>query len=209
MNLLSDSDAHIQKHRQLKLQLLEIEADFADSDSPGPSDVEVQALEAQGLASSTLLPRSTAHAMPLYKWQVTFNGLDSQNTLLPFLEQVDELCLARDVTYESLFISAIDLFTEPARSWYVANKQLVSDWHELVALLKNVSFQQTTIAKSNFNLTVFYRAMTRTSLYLWLESTDSTLVYLLPLAKLIRLLMFASVWCLSIWNIPHLQISLL
>lgn len=69
----------------------------------------------------------------VYKWGVTFTG---KSDLLTFLERVEELRAARGVSYEALFRSAIDLFSDKALCWYRSNKDRVNSWQALVDLLK-------------------------------------------------------------------------
>ncbi|KAK4883814.1 hypothetical protein RN001_000085 [Aquatica leii] len=70
---------------------------------------------------------------PVRCWDLKFLG-DKKGTLVnAFLERVDELCLARHVTFEELFNFAIDLFV----IWYRAVRCSVTDWQSLPEQLRD------------------------------------------------------------------------
>lgn len=57
-------------------------------------------------------------------------------SLSAFLERVDELRIARNVSLEMLFDSAIDLFRGKALIWFRAYRSSVTDWDGLTKLLR-------------------------------------------------------------------------
>lgn len=74
-------------------------------------------------------------SIPVYKWNITkFNG--ESNLLFSFLNRVDELAKARNVSKDDLLSSAADLFTDKAYIWYKSIASSVKDWEHLVSLLK-------------------------------------------------------------------------
>lgn len=75
-------------------------------------------------------------SVPVAKWDIKFTGEKKSLSLNAFLERVDELCVARYVSREELFDSAIDLFAGRALVWYRATRKSVSDWNELVSQLR-------------------------------------------------------------------------
>lgn len=79
----------------------------------------------------------TAKAVPVYKWNVRFDGGSPNSSVVAFLERVDELAQARSVSKNDLFSSAVDLFSGKALIWYRSIKNTVSDWDSLVSLLKH------------------------------------------------------------------------
>lgn len=84
--------------------------------------------------SSPRLPsRNVSRIVPIFKWGVQFNG---SGELMVFLERVEEMREARGVSKETLFKSAIDLFSEKALSWYRSVRSEVVSWDSLVGLLK-------------------------------------------------------------------------
>lgn len=74
--------------------------------------------------------------VPVSKWGLQFTGEKKSLSLNAFLERVDELCVARYISREELFDSAIDLFAGKALVWYRATRRSVSNWGELVAQLR-------------------------------------------------------------------------
>ncbi|KAK9688531.1 Retrotransposon gag protein [Popillia japonica] len=70
------------------------------------------------------------------RWNLKYSGDNSGLSLNAFLERVEELMLARNVTKEQVFRSAIDLFSSRALIWYRANRKALSDWDELVVALR-------------------------------------------------------------------------
>lgn len=97
---------------------------------------EDQALE-QGLESLQLRPCSNVPVyskfVPVHSWNLKFDGSNSVNA---FLEQVDELRIARNVSKERLFDSAVDLFEGQTLAWYRAVKHRVNNWDMLVTKLR-------------------------------------------------------------------------
>ncbi|KAK4879247.1 hypothetical protein RN001_007393 [Aquatica leii] len=56
--------------------------------------------------------------VPVYKWGLKFSGEPKGLSIGAFLERVDELQIARGVSEEELFLSALDLFTGRALNWF-------------------------------------------------------------------------------------------
>lgn len=75
--------------------------------------------------------------IPVSKWNLKFSGDTSRHSLSSFLEQVEELCISRNVSKEQLFKSATDLFEGKALIWYRAKRQNICDWRSLVIELKD------------------------------------------------------------------------
>lgn len=80
--------------------------------------------------------QNVGKGIPVYKWNLHFSG-DDNFSLKSFLDRVDELSVARRVTKDDLFASAIDLFSGSALLWYRSIRQSVKDWDELVFSLKH------------------------------------------------------------------------
>lgn len=79
---------------------------------------------------------TSAKSIPVYKWNLQFSGLNSKESLMSFLEKVEDLREARSLTEHQLFTSAHDLFSGFALQWYRNVKSEVSSWKELVKCLK-------------------------------------------------------------------------
>lgn len=75
-------------------------------------------------------------SVPVFKWNVTFSGQIQREGLLSFLEKVEELRIARNISKEELFTSAIDLFSGQALLWFRNIKSHISNWEELVHNLR-------------------------------------------------------------------------
>lgn len=73
--------------------------------------------------------------LPIYKWDIKFNGDSDELTVYEFLDQIKELCAARKVSENQIFDSAYELFTGKARTWFVNNKSRFNDWQSLTDLL--------------------------------------------------------------------------
>ena len=129
---------HVRKTEEIKNEILAIESELADEHTAVQPAPFFESVNAQHFTSSSpITSRSSITQSPqIFKWQLQFDGNDAENTLMPFLEQLEELCVARGVSHESLFMSALDIFSGPARVWYSVNRHSVNNWLELVELLK-------------------------------------------------------------------------
>lgn len=74
--------------------------------------------------------------LPVAKWNLKFSGDKRSMSVNSFLEQVDELCVARRVSKAELFKQAFDLFSGKALIWYRATRKQVHSWDELVECLR-------------------------------------------------------------------------
>lgn len=74
-------------------------------------------------------------SVPIYKWNVKFNG---ESNLIEFLERVEELKEARGATEEDLFKGTVDLFEGQTLSWIRSQKNKIKSWKQLVAALKEI-----------------------------------------------------------------------
>lgn len=95
-------------------------------------------LSSRQQASSTPRVESTfIKTVPVARWDLKFSGDLSKLSVTSFLESVEELKIARNVSDEQLFISAVDLFSDSALVWYRAARSRVHSWSQLVERLKN------------------------------------------------------------------------
>lgn len=74
--------------------------------------------------------------IPVSQWKLQFSGNVQKLSVMSFLERVEELKIARNVSDQELFHSCIDLFSDKALSWYRSIRTSVSTWQELTILLK-------------------------------------------------------------------------
>lgn len=72
---------------------------------------------------------------PVLKWNLRFSGDPRSISVHNFLERVQELRVARNVSEQQLVESAIDLFEGKALLWYRSNKYRITDWKSLCELL--------------------------------------------------------------------------
>lgn len=121
----------------------------APKDSAGPSDaVGLDSLladvelhnessddEINIALNSTRLPTSSHSSQPVQKWNLKFSGDAKGISIHNFLERVEELRVARNVSEPQLFESAIDLFEGKALLWFRSNKFRISSWKDLRGLL--------------------------------------------------------------------------
>lgn len=74
--------------------------------------------------------------IPVCQWNLFFSGGLEGLSLPNFLERVEELRIARNVSTTELFNSAVDLFTGSALIWYRSVRESAKSWDTLVQLLK-------------------------------------------------------------------------
>lgn len=80
--------------------------------------------------------RFSTSSVPIYKWGISFSGTEGGLDAMAFLERVHELRIARGANYDQLFNGAVDLFKEPALSWYRSIRQDVFSWFDLENKIK-------------------------------------------------------------------------
>lgn len=97
-------------------------------------------------ASSSKTTEITAvkqKVIPVKNWGLTFDGLQDTLSVNAFLERVEELRIARNMTKVELWTSAIDLFEYPALSWFRSASRTVRNWDEFVKVFRE-EFQSPT-----------------------------------------------------------------
>lgn len=83
---------------------------------------------------SEVPPSSGNRVVPPHKWNVSFDGSQPVNE---FLLRIEELRIARQCSKETLFKSAVDIFSGDALVWFrMIQSQGVCDWDSLVAALR-------------------------------------------------------------------------
>lgn len=120
-------------------QVLLLEADFDEKIKPPsstPRDDRVFQLGDPQL--SPILPRSHSLVKPIlpYKWNISFTGSSSEESVISFLEKVESLRVARGVSKNDLFRAAGDLFKAQAWTWFNTNRTRFTDWDDLVLKLR-------------------------------------------------------------------------
>lgn len=112
---------------------------------------------------------------PVQKWGVKFSGDLRVMSVHAFLERVNELRIARNVSEDDLFHSAIDLFSGKALSWFRAYHSRFSTWTELSDLLK------THYEPPDYRSRLFREILDRTQ-----DSTEGIVDYLTTMSSLFR-----------------------
>lgn len=102
----------------------------------GNSNHEDEPVQGASMRHPSMSDSARGKPVPVSKWGLKFTGEKKGLSLNAFLERVDELCVARYVSREELFDSAIDLFAGKALVWYRATRRAVSNWDELVFQLR-------------------------------------------------------------------------
>lgn len=74
--------------------------------------------------------------IPVSQWKLQFSGNVQKLSVMSFLERVQELKVARNISDQELFRTCIDLFSDKALSWYRSIRNSVNTWRELTVLLK-------------------------------------------------------------------------
>jgi hypothetical protein len=72
----------------------------------------------------------------IQKWNLKFSGEIKKLSVHNFLERVEELRLARNLSTTQIFDSAVDLFDGKALNWFRANRNRFHDWTSLTNLLR-------------------------------------------------------------------------
>lgn len=79
---------------------------------------------------------SVNNSYSVHKWSLKFDGTTSKCSVNAFLEQVEELSFARNISKEELFRASVELFTGQALIWYRHARDKVDSWDGLVSLLR-------------------------------------------------------------------------
>lgn len=81
------------------------------------------------------VPTEIRKSTPVVKWGISFTG-DKCQSVNAFLEHVEELKCARNVSREQLFREAFDLFKDRALVWFRANRDSFNSWSDIESALR-------------------------------------------------------------------------
>lgn len=126
------SPSQIVDHNPLKNKL---ERQVTDEFIPGIRNLNFSNFDNSSLNRSSC--SDLTYIVPVSKWNIKFSGNTQKLGVNEFLERVNELRNARNVSSQQLFNSAVDLFEGQALIWYRAIKHRVSTWNELATLLRS------------------------------------------------------------------------
>lgn len=90
------------------------------------------------LSANVNIPQvPTRPSVPPYKWNTYFNGSTDRESVMSFLERIEELRISRNVSGDDLFRSACDIFKGPAWTWFSTNRHNFKNWDDVVVKLKS------------------------------------------------------------------------
>lgn len=112
---------------------VESDEDVSDSDTSESEESNLSSIHVSARRSNNHLGNS--FTVPAYKWNIKYSGEPNQS-LNAFLQDVEEMRIARNVSHQQLFFSALDLFTGKAKYWYRVMRKSISSWQTLVEALK-------------------------------------------------------------------------
>lgn len=79
-------------------------------------------------------PFSSSKNVPIYKWNVYFDG---NGSVTSFIEEVEHLAEARNVPKSQLFHSAYEILKGDARDWYLPRKNHFTSWEDFTQGLRD------------------------------------------------------------------------
>lgn len=118
---------------------------------------------------------SSAKSMPVFKWNVQFSGEAGKESVTAFLEKIEELRAARNVSFTELFNSASLLFAGHALLWFRSVRERVANWSELVQELKK------DFLPTDYDHNLLLEILSRTQ-----GVSENVLVYILSVEALFR-----------------------
>lgn len=110
--------------------------DDDDKSSSNSEEFNLPLLTSQKVLKPRESNKRFMERVSVYKWGVTFKGNEKPEGVMTFLERVEELRVARNVSKSKLFTTAIDLFSGDAVPWYRSARGKVNSWDELITELK-------------------------------------------------------------------------
>lgn len=109
-----DPKEYFEFKREAYATAVMLEADLEDNVTK-PKDEETIDNTFVEAKREVVYVNNNSKGLDIYKWGLLFDGNESTHELYSFLERVDELSEARQISKSQLFDSAIDLFGGKAR----------------------------------------------------------------------------------------------
>lgn len=135
--LVTDTDEEVATQKELAAEVLVLEGEFASAIKPvSPEVPSAPAGFSTPLRETSTFSHSRHGAAKVYKWGVTFTGLENPDQIFEFLDRIEELRIARGASKVDLLNSAIDIFRDNALLWFRSIKNSIDNWEDLVDLLK-------------------------------------------------------------------------
>lgn len=114
---------------------LKIEGDLHESIKVDPNNPAVNTMQGVPVINvAAPIITCSGNSIPISEWGIKFSG-EGKN-LFSFLERVTELAHARKISEDDLFNSSVELFVGDAFAWFRCNKANLTNWDDLVTLLK-------------------------------------------------------------------------
>lgn len=168
LNLQSELKSKAKKFKKHSLQgacPLEISALMSSTNlnTSGSSDSSDSDSDSGNLHNSSNVTNSSqvqvvkTNSVPVAKWNLNkFSGENSKISLNAFLENIEDLCLSRNVSKSDLLNAGPELFTGKALIWFRSIRDQVHTWSDLVQELK------TEFHPPNFNEKLLQEIRNRT-----------------------------------------------
>lgn len=138
LNAVEEREQKIQN--AFKMTILGLEGDldekvqnFVRGSSPSDTTTSNTTPVVTNPVSNPVVP---VNHFPPYKWDIKFSGSGPRESLNAFLEKIELVSQGRGVSKAELFASSCDLFTGPAWTWYITNKNKLNSWDDLVRKLR-------------------------------------------------------------------------
>lgn len=129
-----DDKAHIVSMLEAELKILDGAALLAfDVDSENNDSASNRSV---GSDANINVSTGNRSKIPVFKWNLKFNGHADKVGILEFLEQVEECKESRGVSDDELFVGATELMSGSAITWLRNQRNKVKNWAELVKALK-------------------------------------------------------------------------
>lgn len=116
---------------------MEISTLLSSTNISSSSDSETSDDEVGNTTTSPNSSEQILKSIPVSKWNlIKFSGENSKISLNAFLENVEDLCLSRNVRKDDLLNAGLDLFSGKALIWFRAMRKQSESWSDIVHHLK-------------------------------------------------------------------------
>lgn len=146
-----------------------------DSDSDSHASISQNPPSAFLRSSTQGILQTRRGLANIYKWNVQFGDVTQIISVHGFLERVEELAKARNVSEEKIFESSIELFTSKVLISLRSNRDRFNDWRSLSGLFKK------HYHPADYRQRLFQDIMNRTQ-----DTTESIIHYLTCVKSMFR-----------------------
>lgn len=117
-------------------ELVKVAHEVEDILEAGIEERASQKAEAASVETSHETQPVQRRQIPVSQWGLKFSGARDSWSISAFIERVEEIRGARNVSTGDLFDSAIDVFEGDALVWYRSVRDQVSTWSQLIGRLR-------------------------------------------------------------------------